>query len=105
MFGRYSANSFQHIARQVRHHIGSAYAQARHFASSVDRGIQLASRVYAAANPVLQDLAPQLEKRVSGSIVRGKAEYDAMRSEVINAHDRGIQHAQKLKGIPELLGL
>ena len=105
MFGRYSADSWHHVARQVRHHIGTAYAHARHFASTVDRGINLASRVYAAANPVLRDVAPELEKRVTAGVVQAKSSYDQMRGDAVSIHDRGAAHAERLRGIPGMLGL
>ena len=105
MFGRYSAAAFGHVARQVRHHIGTAYAHARHFAGQVDQGIHIASKIYAAANPILRDITPELEKRVTKGVVQARGEYDALKGEVVSVHDRGATHAARLKGIPELLGL
>ena len=48
--------------RQIRHHAGNAYATVRHYTQRFDLGVNLASRVYAAARPVLQDIAPAYEK-------------------------------------------
>ena len=63
MYGRYAAQSFSHVARQVRHHVGSAYAQVRNFAHKLDQGVQVASKVYALAAPAIRDFASEIEKK------------------------------------------
>ena len=105
MYGRYVAQSFGHVARQVRHHVGSAYAQVRNFAHTLDRGVQVASKVYALAAPAIRDFAPEIEKKVSRGVTQAKGAYDTLKGDVVDAHSRGEGHAKRLKGLPEILGL
>ena len=105
MYGRYVAQSFGHVARQVRHHVGSAYAQVRNFAHKLDQGVQVASKVYALAAPAIRDFAPEIEKRVSQGVTQAKGSYDSMKGDVVDAHSRGEAHAKRLRGVPDMLGL
>ena len=59
--------ALQQAVRQIRHHVGTAYATAWHYAQRFDQGVNLASRFYAAARPVLQVIAPAYEKGSEGS--------------------------------------
>ena len=104
MYGRYVAQSFGHVARQVRHHVGSAYAQARNFAHKLDQGVQVASKVYALAAPAIRDFAPEIEKKVSRGVTQAKGAYDTLKGDVVDVHSRGKGH-KRLKGLPEILGL
>ena len=105
MYGRYVAQSFGHVARQVRQHVGSAYAQVRNFAHTLDRGVQVASKVYALAAPAIRDFAPEIEKKVSRGVTQAKGAYDTLKGDVVDAHSRGEGHAKRLKGLPDMLGL
>ena len=105
MYGRYTTQGFAHVARQVRHHIGTAYATARHFAHRLDQGVQVASKVYAAAAPAIRDFAPELEKRATRGVTQAKGSYDTLRGDVVDVHSRGAVHAKRLQGVPEMLGL
>ena len=105
MYGRYSAQSFGHVARQVRSHIGNAYHQVRNFAHKVDAGVQVASKVYAAVAPAIRDFAPEVEKRASKSVAQAKSSYDSLKGDVVDVHSRAAGHGNRLKGLPEMLGL
>jgi hypothetical protein len=105
MYGRYSAQSFGHVARQVRSHIGNAYHHVRNLAHKVDAGVQVASKVYAAVAPAIRDFAPEVEKRASKSVAQAKSSYDSLKGDVVDVHSRGEAHAKRLKGLPEMLGL
>ena len=105
MYGRYAARSFSHVARQVRHHVGSAYAQVRNFAHKLDQGVQVASKVYALAAPALRDFAPEIEKRVSRGATQAKGAYDTLKGDVVDVNSRGEAHAKRLRGVPDMLGL
>jgi hypothetical protein len=105
MYGRYSAQSFGHVARQVRSHTGNAYHQVRNFAHKVDSGVQLASKVYAAVAPAIRDFAPEIEKRASKGVTQARSSYDSLKGDVMDVHSRGEAHAKRLKGLPEMLGL
>ena len=105
MYGRYAAQSFAHVARQVRHHVGNAYSHVRNFAHKIDQGVQLTSKLYAAAAPAIRDFAPEFEKRASRSVTQAKGSYDTLKGDVVEAHSRGEAHAKRLKGVPDMLGL
>ena len=91
--------------RQIRHHVGTAYATARHYAQRLDHGVNLASRVFAAARPILKDIAPAYEQKASRAGAQAKESYDAMRGDVVDLHSRGQAHAKKLGDISSMLGL
>ena len=105
MYGRYSAQGFGHVARQIRHHVGNAYNQVRNFAHKVDSGVHLASKVYAAVAPAIRDFAPEVEKQATKSVAQAKSSYDSLKGDVVDVHSRAETHAKRLKGLPELLGL
>ena len=105
MYGRYAAQSFSHVARQVRHHVGTVYAHVRNFAHKLDQGVQLASKVYAAAAPAIRDFASEIETKVSRGVTQAKGSYDSMEGDVVDAHSRGEVHAKRLRGLPDMIGL
>ena len=93
------------VVRQIRHHVGTAYATARHYAQRLDHGVNLASRVFAAARPILKDIAPAYEQTASRGAAQAKESYDQMRGDVVDLHSRGQAHAKKLEDISSMLGL
>ena len=54
----------------------------------LDQGVKVASKVYSAAQPVLQDYAPKVEKRVSSGLRAVKGEYDNIRDRLVNEDQR-----------------
>ena len=90
--------------RQIRHHASNAYQTVRHYAQRFDQGVNLASRVYAAARPVLKDIAPAYEQKASKGAAQAKESYDQMRGDVVDLHSRGQAHAKRLGDISSMLG-
>ena len=82
--------------RQIRHDVGTAYATARHYAQRFDQGVNLASRVFAAARPSLKDIAPAYEQKAAKGAAQAQESYDQMRGDVVDLHSRGQAHAKKL---------
>ena len=91
--------------RQIRHHVGTAYATARHYAQRLDQGVNPASRVFAAARPLLKDIAPAYEQKAAKGAAPAKESYDQVRGDVGDLHARGQAHAKKLGVISSMLGL
>ena len=91
--------------RQIRQHVGNACATARHYAQRLDQGVNLTSRVFAAARPILKDIAPAYEQKAAKGAAQSKESYDQMRGDVVDLHSRGQAHAKKLGGISSMLGL
>ena len=91
--------------RQIRHHVGTAFATARHYAQRFDRGVNLASRVFEAARPNLKNIAPAYEKKAVKAAKGAAESYDQMRGDVVDLHSRGQAHAKKLGDISSMLGL
>ena len=89
--------------RQIRNHIGNAYATARHYAHRLDRGVNLASRFISAARPILKDIAPAYEQKASKDAARAKESYDLLRGDVVDLHNRGQAHAKRLGDISSML--
>ena len=70
--------------RQIRHHAGNAYATVRRYAHRLDQGVNLASRFFAAARPVLKDIAPAYEQKAAKGAAQAKESYDQMRGDVVD---------------------
>jgi hypothetical protein len=102
---RITQQGFANAAKTVRHHIGNAYTTARHYASRIDHGVQLAHKMYAAAKPVLKDVAPMFEKKASKGIAQAKESYDNLRGDVVDVHSKGQAHAKQLNDVGQMLGL
>ena len=88
MIGRVTRVSIRQGAGRVRGHIQHAYSTAQHWGSMLDQGAKVASKVYSAVQPALQDYAPKVEKRVSGGIRAVKGEYDNIRDRLVNENER-----------------
>ena len=91
--------------RQIRHHASNAYQTVRHYAQRFDQGVNLASRVFEAARPILKDIAPAYERKAVKAAKGASESYDAMREDVVDLHSRGQAHAKKLGDISSMLGL
>ena len=91
--------------RQIRHHVGNAYASARRYANRLDQGLNLASRVFAAARPVLKDIAPAYEQKAAKGAAEAKESYDQMRGDVVDLHSRSQAHAKRLGDVASMLRL
>ena len=91
--------------RQIRHHASNAYSTVRHYAQRLDQGVNIASRVFEAARPILKDIAPAYEKKAVKAGAQAKESYDQMRGDVVDLHSRGQAHAKKLGDISNMLGL
>ena len=50
---------------QIRDRVGTPYATAKHYAQRLDQGVNLASRDFAAARPVLKDIAPTYKQKAT----------------------------------------
>ena len=88
--------------RQIRNHIGNAYAAARHYAHRLDQGVNLASRVISAAHPILKDIAPAYEQKSSKGAAQAKESYATMTGDVVDLHSRGAAHAKRLGDISSM---
>ena len=91
--------------RQIRHHASNAYQTVRHYAQRFDQGVNLASRVFEAARPILKDIAPAYERKAVKAAKGAAESYDQMRGDVVDLHSRGQAHAKKLGDISSMLGL
>ena len=103
MFGRVTRDSIRQAAGRVRGHIQHAYSTARHWGSMLDQGVKVASKIYSAAQPVLQDYAPHVEKSFSSGVRAVKGEYDNIRDRLVNENERaGTAIASVRSKIPDL---
>ena len=102
MFGRATRDSIRQAAGRVRGHIQHAYSTTRHWGSMLDQGVKIASKMYGAVQPALQDNAPQVEKRVSSGVRAVKGEYDNIRDRLVNENKRaGNAIANVSRKLPE----
>ena len=83
MFGRVTAESIRRGYSTVRGHIYRGYAQARIYASHLDNAVSIAARTYKAIQPVLQDVAPNLERRTTSMASSAKNEYNELRRKAL----------------------
>ena len=97
--------ALQQAVRQIRHHASNAYQTVRHYAQRFDQGVNLASRVFEAARPILKDIAPAYESKAVKAAKGASERHDQMRGDVVDLHSRGQAHAKKMGDISNMLGL
>ena len=61
--------------------------------------------MFAAAQPVLQDIAPAIEKRASRSVTEVQGSHDTLRGDVVDLHSEDQAHAKRLGDISSMLVL
>jgi len=71
-----------------------AYHGTRKFLQNVDVYASMAKRILAASQPMLQDLG--VSDAVMGPAMKGIAQYDQAKSDVMNVHDRAEDHYSRL---------
>ena len=103
MFGRVSTQSLRRGYGTIRDHIYRGYGQARLFASHFDSAVELGARTYRALQPVLRDIAPDTEKRVTSVATGLKSDYNELRKRAMDANDTMTSvGAQLRRKVPEL---
>ena len=103
MFGRVTRDSIKQAAGRVRGHIQHAYSTARHWGSMLDQGVRVASKVYSAVQPALEEYAPKVEKRVTGGLRAVKGDYDNIRDRLVNENERaGTAIANISRKLPDI---
>ena len=90
---------------KIRHHALSAYSTARHFGSTLDRAVQLGTKMYSVAAPVLRDIAPEMEKNISRGVAQTKGSYEQLREGIIAADSRAQGHVERINSAAAVLGL
>ncbi len=91
--------------RQIRHHASTAYSTVRHYAQRFDQGVNLVSRAFEAARPILKDIAPAYEKKAAKGAAQARESYDQMRGDVVDLHSRGAAHAKGAGDVASTFGL
>ena len=104
MFGRVTAESIRRGYSTVRDHLYGGYKQARVYAHNLDHYVSIAQRTYKAIQPILQDAAPDLERRTTSIASNAKQSYNELRKKAIGIDD-GLStvQAQLKRKVPELL--
>ena len=105
MYGRYSLQGYKHVMSKIRHHALSAYATARHFGTSLDRAVQLGTKMYSVAAPVLRDIAPEAEKAISRGVAQTKGSYEQLREGIVAVDYRAQGHVERINSAAAVLGL
>jgi len=77
----------QHAAHHAKRFLHGAYHGTRKFLQNVDVYANLAKRVLAASQPMLQDMG--IQDQVMGPAMKGIQQYDAVKADVVHAHARG----------------
>ena len=103
LFGRVTSDSIRRSYNTVRGHIYRGYGQARAFAQALDHGVELASRTYRAVQPILRDVAPELEGKATTVASGAKSQYNMMRQKALQANDAvSATEAALRRKVPEL---
>ena len=103
MFGRVTAESIRRGYSTVRDHLYRGYGQARIYASHLDSAVSIAARTYRALQPVLKDVAPDLERRTTSMASSAKNEYHELRRKALQINDNMTAvEAQLKRKVPEL---
>ena len=103
MFGRVNAQSIRRGYGTIRDHLYRGYGQARLFASHIDSGIEIAARTYRALQPVLKDVAPDIERKATSVATNLKGDYNELRRRALDAsYTMTSVGAQLKRKVPEL---
>ena len=103
MFSRVTSDSIRRSYNTVRSHLYRGYGQARAFAQALDHGVELAARTYRAVQPILKDVAPQLEGKATTAATGMKSEYNQMRARALQVNDvMSATEATLKRKVPEL---
>ena len=84
----------QHAAAHARRFIHGAYHGTRKFLQNVDIYANMAKRILAASQPMLQDLGVQ--DAVMGPAMRGIARYDTAKADVMNVTTKGEDYYSRI---------
>ena len=84
----------RHAAHHARKFMHQAYHGTRKFLQNVDVYANMAKRILAASQPMLQDMGVQ--DAVMGPAMKGLAQYDQTKSDVMNIAQRGEDHYSRL---------
>ena len=87
MFGRVTASSLRHGYNTVRNSLVSGYGHARMFAGHLARSINTAAHVYRIMQPVLRDVAPQVEGQLTSKATGLKQDYNSLRARALAADE------------------
>jgi len=84
----------RHAAHHAKKFMYQAYHGTRKFLQNVDVYASMAKRILAASQPMLQDMGVQ--DAVMGPAMKGLAQYDQTKSDVMNIAQRGEDHYSRL---------
>ena len=84
----------RHAAIHARRFLHGAYHGGRKFLQSVDIYANMAKRLLAASQPMLQDLGVQ--GQVMGPAMRGIAKYDQAKADVMNISQKGEDYYSRI---------
>ena len=103
MFGRVNTQSLRMASSTIRDHLYRGYGQARLFASHVDSAVEIGARTYRALQPVLKDLAPDIERKTTAVATNLKGDYNELRKRALDANDTMTSVGSQLRRkVPEL---
>jgi len=84
----------RHAAIHARRFLHTAYHGGRKFLQNVDVYANMAKRLLAASQPMLQDLGVQ--DQVMGPAMRGIAKYDQAKADVMNISQKGEDYYSRI---------
>jgi hypothetical protein len=98
---RVTSKSIQSGLSQLKGHVRGAYTTGRYWAGMLDRAVDMGKRAYNVVKPLLDQSS--VGKRVSGGVAKGLMDYDRVRGEVLNTHDKTHSLLGSLKkALPEV---
>ena len=99
---RVTSNSIQQGLSRLKGHVQGAYTTGRHWASMLDRAVDIGKRAYNVVKPLLDQ--SNLGKKVSGGVAKGLMDYDRFRGDVLSGFDKSHSlHGSPKKAVPEIM--
>ena len=86
MFGRVTQHTLLQGFGRLKSHVAGVYTHGKHFASMLDKAVQVGRRAYGVLRPMLEQSATG--KRVTGGVNNALMSYDQIRGDILSGHDK-----------------
>lgn len=100
MFGqKMNSNTFKHLMKTTKSHIGQAYNFSKNIFSNIDSAVRTAKDIYSIASPVLDEvLGSTATTKGNKYIQKALTGYEDIRSKVMDTDDNIKRHYNTIVG-------
>ena len=94
MFGKITKRQVHHHFNKAKEFLGNAYNQTKNFLGDVDHGVRTFKHIYGALAPIIESYGVNTSNK---HVMKALTGYDALRSQVMEGHDRVMNDVKKVK--------